>query len=74
MARPIVGEAFYEASEAVTAIWSPDLFAAFRADFTVRARLAEDVAIDGFDDDRTDYVLLGAGADTFAWRHPTPPR
>ena len=70
LARPIVGEAFYEASEAVTATWSPDLFAAFRAHFTVRARLAEDVAVDGLDDERTNYVLLGAGADTFAWRHP----
>ena len=69
-ARAIVGEAFYEASEAVTATWSPDLFAAFRAHFTVRARLAEDVAVAALDDERTDYVLLGAGADTFAWRHP----
>ena len=69
-ARAIVGEAFYEASEAVMATWSPDLFAAFRAHFTVRARLAEDVAVDALDDERTDYVVLGAGADTFAWRHP----
>jgi len=36
----------------------------------VRARLAEDVAIDGLAAGRRDYVLLGAGLDTFAWRHP----
>jgi methyltransferase (TIGR00027 family) len=70
LARGIVGENFYAASGVVTASWQPELFAAFRAHFTVRARLAEDVAVDGLDDGRHDYVLLGAGADTFAWRHP----
>jgi methyltransferase (TIGR00027 family) len=70
LAGAIVGQRFYEASEAVTATWRSDLFAAFRAHFTVRARLAEDVVVDGLGDGRVDYVLLGAGADTFAWRHP----
>ena len=44
--------------------------AAFRAHFAVRARLAEDVAVDGLGANRRDYVIFGAGADTFAWRHP----
>jgi methyltransferase (TIGR00027 family) len=70
LARPVVGEEFFAAVEAAVAAWPPDLFAAFRAHFTVRSRLAEDVAVQGLDDLRNDYVLLGAGADTFAWRHP----
>ena len=36
----------------------------------MRARLAEDVAAAGLAADRRDYVLLGAGLDSFAWRHP----
>ncbi|MGO9558379.1 MAG: class I SAM-dependent methyltransferase [Acidimicrobiales bacterium] len=36
----------------------------------VRARLAEDVALAGLTAGLDQYVLLGAGLDTFAWRHP----
>ena len=70
LARSVVGEEFFAAVEAAVAAWPPDVFAAFRAHFTVRSRLAEDVAVEGLDELRNDYVLLGAGADTFAWRHP----
>jgi O-methyltransferase involved in polyketide biosynthesis len=43
---------------------------AFRVSHAARARLAEDVAAAGLASGRRDYVLLGAGLDTFAWRHP----
>jgi methyltransferase (TIGR00027 family) len=70
LARSVVGEAFFAAVEAEVAAWPPHEFAAFRAHFTIRSRLAEDVAIQRLGQRRNDYVLLGAGADTFAWRHP----
>jgi methyltransferase (TIGR00027 family) len=56
--------------EAEMAAWTPQVRRAFRVSHAVRARLAEDVALDGLAAGRTDYVLLGAGLDTFAWRHP----
>jgi methyltransferase (TIGR00027 family) len=73
VARRLIGESFWSSVDTVTRSWRPDVFAAFRAHFTVRARLAEDVAVAGLRESRTDYVLLGAGADTFAWRHPRAP-
>jgi methyltransferase (TIGR00027 family) len=73
LARSLVGEEFFAAMEAAVAAWPPEVFAAFRAHFTVRSRLAEDIAVEGLDERRSDYVLLGAGADTFAWRHPHAP-
>lgn len=56
--------------EAEMAAWTPEVRQAFRLSHAVRARLAEDVAIDGLTAGRRDCVLLGAGLDTFAWRHP----
>jgi len=56
--------------EVSMATWAPEFRAAFRISHTVRARLAEDVAIAGLTAGRDQYVLLGAGLDTFAWRHP----
>jgi len=50
--------------------WTPEVRAAFRTTHAVRARLAEDVAMDGLAAGRDQYVPLGAGLDTFAWRHP----
>jgi methyltransferase (TIGR00027 family) len=50
--------------------WAPEVRAGFRLAHAVRARLAEDVAIEGLEVGRRDYVILGAGLDTFAWRHP----
>jgi len=52
------------------AAWPPAVRPAFRVSHAVRARLAEDVAAAGLAVGRRDYVLLGAGLDTFAWRHP----
>jgi methyltransferase (TIGR00027 family) len=56
--------------EAGMAGWPPGVRQAFRVSHTVRARLAEDVAVAGLTAGRRDYVVLGAGLDTFAWRHP----
>lgn len=52
------------------ASWPPGVAPAFRISHVARTRLAEDVAIDGIDVGRRRYVLLGAGLDSFAWRHP----
>ncbi len=52
------------------ASWPPGVAAAFRIAHVTRTRLAEDVAVDGIDVGRRRYVLLGAGLDSFAWRHP----
>jgi methyltransferase (TIGR00027 family) len=56
--------------EASIATWAPEIRAAVRISHAVRARLAEDVAITGLAAGRDQYVLLGAGLDTFSWRHP----
>jgi len=56
--------------EARMAAWPLVARRALRVSHAVRARLAEDVAAAGLAAGRRDYVLLGAGLDTFAWRHP----
>jgi methyltransferase (TIGR00027 family) len=50
--------------------WPDGVRAAFRLSHVVRARLAEDEAIAGIDAGRRNYVILGAGLDSFALRHP----
>jgi methyltransferase (TIGR00027 family) len=55
---------------AAMAAWPAAVRQAMRVSHAVRARLAEDVAVAGLAHGRRDYVLLGAGLDTFAWRHP----
>lgn len=70
LARSLLSHNYFEAADRAVSRWPPELFGAFRAHFAVRARLAEDVAVAGLDVNRRDYVVLGAGADTFAWRHP----
>jgi len=52
------------------ASWPPGVAGALRLSHVVRTRLAEDVAVEGIDLGRRRYVLLGAGLDSFAWRHP----
>jgi len=56
--------------EAEMAAWPPVVRRALRVSHAVRVRLAEDVAAAGLAAGRRHYVLLGAGLDTFAWRHP----
>ena len=45
---------------------------ALRAFLVARSRFAEDTLESGFADGITQYVLLGAGLDTFAYRNPFP--
>jgi methyltransferase (TIGR00027 family) len=59
-----------EAVRAEITGWAPEVRASFRLGHAVRSRLAEDVAVAGLAEDRCHYALLGAGLDTFAWRHP----
>lgn len=54
--------------------WPPEVLMGFRVQHAVRTRLAEDTAVAGLDEGRATYVVLGAGADTFAWRHPAADR
>jgi methyltransferase (TIGR00027 family) len=70
LAEKLLSEDMVAELETSMAEWAPEVVAGFRASHAVRARVAEDVAIDGLAAGRHDYVILGAGADTFAWRHP----
>jgi methyltransferase (TIGR00027 family) len=70
LADQLVPEAVKVRFQEELARWPAQLESAVRAHFPVRARIAEDVAVAGLAEGRRDYVLLGAGLDTFAWRHP----
>jgi methyltransferase (TIGR00027 family) len=48
----------------------PRFTAGFRAAIVARARFAEDLVMDKASDGISQYVILGAGLDTFAQRHP----
>jgi methyltransferase (TIGR00027 family) len=50
--------------------WPSEVRSGFRLVHAVRARVAEDVAVRGIEEGRRDYVILGAGLDSFSWRHP----
>jgi methyltransferase (TIGR00027 family) len=50
--------------------WPSAVRAGFRLVHAVRARVAEDMAVQGIELGRRDYVILGAGLDSFSWRHP----
>jgi len=70
LAGDLLEDVEVEALEASMAKWTPEVRAAFRVHHAVRARTAEDVAIEGLAKGRDRYVILGAGLDTFAWRNP----
>ena len=70
LARSMLSDRYIAAADAAFGSVAPDVCGAFRAHFAIRARLAEDAAVDGLAAARRDYVILGAGADTFALRHP----
>ena len=55
--------------EAVMSAWPAEVHAAVRLRHSVRTRLAEDIAVSGLAAGLDQYVLLGAGLDTFAWRN-----
>jgi methyltransferase (TIGR00027 family) len=50
--------------------WPPSVRAGFRLTHAVRARVAEDAALKGLKAGCADYVILGAGLDSFAVRSP----
>jgi methyltransferase (TIGR00027 family) len=70
LARELLDSAEIAEIEAFLAPWPPVARQAVRLSHALRARLAEDVAVAGLAAGRRDYVVLGAGLDTFAWRHP----
>jgi methyltransferase (TIGR00027 family) len=49
---------------------NPEWTSRFRAAIVARARFIEDLVADRADDGATQYVILGAGLDTFAQRRP----
>jgi len=70
LAQALLSDVEIAALEAAMATWTPNVRSAFRVHHAVRARTAEDVAIEGLDTGRGCYVIVGAGLDTFAWRNP----
>jgi hypothetical protein len=70
LSEQLLDRRILEGVRAEIAGWAPDVRAAFRLGHAVRSRLAEDVAVSGLTGNRCHYALLGAGLDTFAWRHP----
>jgi methyltransferase (TIGR00027 family) len=68
--KSLLTDAEVRAIERTMEDWPPEVRAAFRVAHAVRARVAEDVAIDGLRLGRESFVILGAGLDSFAWRHP----
>lgn len=70
LSEKLLGEEDLRAVSDEVAGWDPEVRAVFRLSHVVRARLAEDMAVEGISAGRPAYVVLGAGLDTFAWRHP----
>ena len=66
-ALPLVGPSWRELAQFLSSVLSEDLQRQARAAMTMRSRYAEDRLSQGA---FTQYVLLGAGLDSFAWRRP----
>ncbi len=60
----------YEIARAAFAQMPPALVARLRAMFVVRSRYAEDCLAESFNRGVRQYVILGAGLDTFGYRQP----
>ncbi len=73
LAERLLGETVMKRFDDGLAGRDPERARALRAHFAIRSRLAEDTALAGRAEARTDCVVLGAGLDTFAWRHPGTP-
>jgi len=72
IAVPILGERYRPALEEEAASIHETLSVSMRAWLVVRNRLAEDNLARAVRDGVRQYVLLGAGLDTFAYRNPHP--
>jgi methyltransferase (TIGR00027 family) len=66
----LVGQETIEAIRADANLRADPRFAAFRGHIVLRNRYAEDCLKDGSERGVRQYVLLGAGYDTFAYRQP----
>jgi methyltransferase (TIGR00027 family) len=66
-ALPLGGPQWPELSATMRAIITDDLFPQAQSALLVRARFTEDRLLSG---DFAQYVVLGAGLDSFAWRRP----
>jgi methyltransferase (TIGR00027 family) len=64
----LLSDAQRAAIERSMASWPNSVRAAFRLTHAVRARVAEDAALEGLKAGRSNYVILGAGLDSFAVR------
>ena len=63
-----------DASTIATLRTHPEAFQTrLRASIAVRSRYAEDCLRDAVDRGTRQYVILGAGLDSFAYRNPFPP-
>src|ERR1700674_2753453 len=66
-AHQLVGPGWPQLLEGFSALFSDPVFRGAKAILVVRSRYAEDrLALGQF----TQYVILGAGLDSFAWRRP----
>lgn len=74
VAEQLVGRELEPRLATMWAALSPEVRCAYRTWFATRARVAEDVAVRRLEEGIRDYVILGSGADTFAWRHPRASR
>jgi methyltransferase (TIGR00027 family) len=66
----LVGQQTIEAIRADASLRADQRFAAFRAHIVLRNRYAEDCLMEAAGRDVRQYVLMGAGYDTFAYRQP----
>lgn len=63
----LIGSAWRQVVDGKASGYTPDMMAEIRAFVSVRARYAEDRLEAG---DYSQYVILGAGLDSFVWRRP----
>lgn len=68
LAWPLLGSAAESLLELSTAI-PEDGFRAYRANWLLRSTVTEQRLVAAIDRGVRQYVILGAGLDTFAWRH-----
>lgn len=74
LAVGLIPEASAEAIFADAALMRSGPYELLRSVFVLRARYAEDCLADAIRDDIGQYVILGAGLDTFAYRQPAHAR
>jgi len=72
IAVPILGETYAEELERTRFYMEKPFSLAMRAFLVARSRIAEDNLARAVADGVTQYVLLGAGLDTFSYRNPFP--